>query len=246
MLLMELALLIKYYFEGKKRYILIPSILALVLSGGNHITAFAGILIGLAFFIFTLLKKKGRGSFIPLVIGIIGFIFNITSPGTAIRAQAFHHKGNIIDTIINTTFASFDRIDTWFTLSLALFIIILGFLLYDELKKIKVTLKQTALLSVISYIIFAGMMCVPYYAMGNYGSGRVTNTLYLTFFIMILVISMCIFSNLIKDINIPKKYITPIYIRNNLYINILRIWRKQLPINTQVYSSNRIWRIISI
>ncbi len=203
-LFIQIAELIKYCSEHKIRNLLSATVLAFLLSGGNHVTAFAGILVSIICFIFTIYKKQDRLSFIPIITGTIGFILNLTAPGTAVRAASINYKGNAIVTITHTAMAVLDRVDTWFTFSTLLFLGIICILMYEEIKKKNISLKISAILSILSYIVLAGMMCVPYQAAGNYGAGRLENTLFITFIVMITVITVSLFSNLIKYIKMPK------------------------------------------
>ena len=49
--------------------------------------------------------------------------------------------------------------------------------MFEEIKNLRVNGKMLIAFVVAQYIILAGMMAVPYYAMGSFGALRLTNVL---------------------------------------------------------------------
>lgn len=206
LLLIQLAGLIRYSKEGKRGSIIVSTIIAFLLSGGNHVTAFAGILISIMFVIYLFIKKKVKLAILPLMAGIVGFVINLTAPGTAVRSSQITYQGSIIKTICNTAFHSFLTMNSWFNFSLMLFLIVMSILMFDEIKKLKINIKTILLLMAIQYIILAGMMCVPYYAMGSFGEPRLTNVLYFSFIFMSLSIFVLFISYLYNRYFVNYKF----------------------------------------
>lgn len=73
-------------------------LLAVLLAGGNHVTAFVGILLIVGFGIFAAVKKRRQNLIccvITLAAMVAGFLFNVTSPGTRIRQSYFSDRPGV-------------------------------------------------------------------------------------------------------------------------------------------------------
>lgn len=206
LLLIEISILINYFYTQKKINIIFSIILVILISGGNHIVAFACILINIIFFLLTLIKKKTILSMLPVLLSIIFFIINITSPGTAIRASNFTHEKSILNTMYQTILMSFNYIKFWFNIPTILLIVSIIILHHNELKNIKINIKQIIILTIISYTLLASMMCIPYYAMGNFGAPRIINTFYFSF-VLVFILLLCTIYSYIVDNFIKKQII---------------------------------------
>lgn len=204
-LLIEIAQFIKYYNTRKIKNIIFATILAFILSGGNHITAFAGILFSLAFLIISILKKKKwYYSIIPLISGIVGFIINATAPGTAIRHEAINYEGSIVKTILTTVTESINTMSNFTNLSIILIGLVLCIILFKELKNVKIRFRTILITGIVFYIIYSGMMCAPLYATGGYGGFRVYDIYCITYIIMFLTMTCMIGSYIISYIDQKK------------------------------------------
>ncbi len=196
-----------YFCFNKKKPILLIllSFASFSLSGGNHVTAFAGIIIGTVFCILSFIKKKQRLLTIPLLFEILGFLINISSPGTKVRAAALAQcKQGVFNTIYTTFLKSFELFSEWISISLILMIVLLICLIWDDIKDLKFNYsKHLLLIPFISYLLIAAMMCVPYYVLGGYGAGRVLNVLYFTFAVL-LIFNILLLIKYLKDKKIIK------------------------------------------
>lgn len=72
---------------------------------------------------------------------------------------------------------SLTTISSWFNFPLVLFLIGMSMFMFEEIKNLRVNGKMLIAFVVAQYIILAGMMAVPYYAMGSFGALRLTNVL---------------------------------------------------------------------
>lgn len=197
-------------------------ILSFLLSGGNHITAFAGLFIGFILVLMLFINKKNKLLIIPFITGVLGFIYNITSPGTGIRAGAVDFNGDVIETLIMTFRKSFGFFSNFTTFSLILLVLLILFIQYKNIKNWSIKFnKKFILIPVLSYILLCGLYCIPYYALGGYGGSRVTDTIYIIFVILLLVNLGLLFKYLLdkKIINFSKvkinqklKFILPIIV----------------------------------
>lgn len=219
--------------ENVFRLILL-SVLMFLLSGGNHITAFAGLFVGFIVVIVSFIKKKKRLLIIPFIIGLIGFVYNITSPGTAIRAGALGMDADFVGTIIETFRKSFGFLSDFTSFSLILFIILMLCCLYPSIREWKIVIsKKMLVIPLLSYILLCGMYSIVYFATGSFGAGRVYNTIYVIYVILLLINMVLLLKYLLnkKIINLGKinsklKFVFPIivivfvgFFGNNVYYN---------------------------
>lgn len=189
----EVSLLIKYYNMEKKKIwpiiILIwTSIISFIMSGGNHVTAFLSMLVIFLAVVYAIYKKQYKIAIayvVALLCGIFGFYINMTSPGTLIRSSAINNHGGVIETIIKSAYQGITYINNWTSLSLILILAALTPYIYKMVKDKEFYKKvkwQGIFISILlSYGAICAMLCVPYYAMGSFGAGRLTDVVYITF-----------------------------------------------------------------
>mgnify|MGYP003320233663 CR=1 FL=1 len=85
--------------------IVLTAILAFILSGGNHVTAFLGFLMVLGIAVYGFWFKKMpllAGNILPLIASAFGLVLNFKAPGTAVRQAQFASSGmSFAKTIVN-------------------------------------------------------------------------------------------------------------------------------------------------
>ncbi len=163
-------------------------------AGGNHVTAFAAVLITLGFMVFAICKKKNKN--IPFYIATFicsttGFLANAFSPGTRVRASMVEKQG-VIATIVKSGINGINEFLIWFKgpqlCLLVLVSMIVARTLVNEKNEKKFKFRYLICLFVLFYVLYCAMLCVPFYAMGNFGVGRVTNIRYATMILMDVVL----------------------------------------------------------
>lgn len=169
-----------------------------VLAGGNHVTAFLGILIlGIISGISMVFKqlKKYRISILVFIVTVIGFIINVASPGTAVRASFFNERTGFFETVWLAIQNGIAAIEEWIGLPLILCIIlampIIIDLVNEFLSESDFKFKYPLLAFVVSIGIFSSMFCPTIFVMQNIGGGRIRNVEYFTF--VVLVFLNCIY-----------------------------------------------------
>lgn len=194
--ILAISLLIKLYFydnsEKSKKImyyitILFSTLLSFFTSGGNHVTAFANILILFMATIY-LIPRKRYYSIAPLIFSIIGFIIMYFAPGTAARQSCFI-KQSIFSTIFATIKYCRLLLGEWINLSWILSLVLITPISLKIIEKNNNCFSKFPLKTIIcSIIIICGMCCVPYYAMGSFGAGRVKNVIWIMFVICSIII----------------------------------------------------------
>ena len=169
-------------------------ILACALSGGNHVTAFAGLLVVAGILGFCLILKKKNYALrvgIVLLFETAGFLLNILSPGTKVRSNAFEESQGVFWTIWNAIRYLLDRIDDWVGLALIVCMILMLPFIFRCVRRIRIEKKfdfRYPLLVFIASVGFLIAMCCPsYYAMGAIGAGRLVNVIYFAFILVVFV-----------------------------------------------------------
>ncbi len=180
--LVNMGLCLKYLFiKNRKKYIVLSCLLSFVISGGNHVTSFMNILILMVIVGYGIYKKK-KAVILSLLFAIVGFILMYIAPGTAIR-QAHFSNPSIIETLKQVIYRSYSFTSEYFTRSCVLYllaIILFSIFIYkkDYFKDDCFKLSPIIYLF-IAWLIFCGMLAVPYYAMGWWGEGRVWDVTWL-------------------------------------------------------------------
>lgn len=163
----------------------LATVIAFLTSGGNHVTAFANILLLL---IFTAVKLPSKKFFpaVPFIFACIGFVIMFTAPGTALRQSLLPAGPGVVKTIIKTALHVYTLAGDWFSFGWIISMIAVTPVAIEFAHKNKDRFPKFYPL----YILFAlmaavavicGMFCVPYYAMADFGMGRVTNVIWITF-----------------------------------------------------------------
>ena len=187
--LLNLCLLLEAYCSEKKvkRYALIGvcTLLSFLISGGNHVTAFANILFLLVITAAMLIwKKRFYWSALPFASAVIGFLVMYLAPGTAIRqAQDGHGTQGIMDTVLATIEHMRHILGDWVNLIWLLSLLLITPIAIEIAVKNKGNFsKRFPVLPVlVSLAVICGMFCVPYLPLGYFGEERVTNVIWVTF-----------------------------------------------------------------
>lgn len=189
-LLMLIGLLCSLNYENSIRNQIWKTIVGLLLvifvEGGNHVTAFAGVLFTMGFAVYAIISKRHiTQKLLFFVTSLICFAMNLLSPGTSVRLHEMGYQGSILNTMLQSIKGAFNFIVGWRSLSLLCLAILLGLLFYPILVKSaqkRIFRWRIWLLSMIlSFGLFCAMLCVPYQAMGNFGAWRILNIDYLTY-----------------------------------------------------------------
>ncbi len=206
LLLFQISLLIRYWCQEKNGIVIQLSIISFILSGGNHVTAFANILVELMFFVYGLIKKKKRLVIVSLMAGMIGFYINLSAPGTVVRSNQIQYQGNVIKTVYETFVNSFYKMKIWTNVNLILFLLGMMGVMFHEIQQLKINNRKIIGIAILQYIVLAGMMSVPYHAMGYFGQPRITNVVYISFVFMSLIFVVCLLSYIYQNFYL-KKYV---------------------------------------
>lgn len=181
--------------KGNGRRILFCYILGFLLEGGNHVTAFMGLLFVFGTVLFELSQEKNIKALtmgMLFVFMAICFLVNVTSPGTAVRQAAFAEtKLDVMTTIYRAIRTGMSQIGSWVSLDSIVGVLLVMPVYCRLIKKVYI---DTTFRFPNPFLIFVGsvawicvMYCPPLYAMGFSGSGRLQNVVYYNFVILLFI-----------------------------------------------------------
>ena len=206
LILVNVAWLLRYVnankFDGKRAagwkrwiYLFLSVVLSFLISGGNHVTGFLNILVlvTLVFVVLATSWKKWPVVF-SLTSAMVGFFIMYKAPGTSIRQVNFQQP-EILDTMKASLFELKSLVNLYIGIQwtfLMFVAVAIGSRIVTNITGAKGCPRGsgrgckrffvnpiTSIL--VSIAIICGILCVPYYAMGNFGQGRVYNIFWLTF-----------------------------------------------------------------
>ncbi len=203
-------------------------ILAIVLSGGNHITAFSGVLVLFFLAIYSLIKNQKRNIF-PFVLGTVGFLFNLFSPGSLVRMNALGEMDrSILRTIKTCGLYSIQYTKSAFSFDFLILLILLLPCIISALKSVPsdyFKIRTFIFLLLLDYCITSAMFCVPHYAMGWFGEPRIYNLLFSTYVILGIITfsyGIGITQKYIKD-SLPLKKCTNMIVRFSCFLCLFSV-----------------------
>lgn len=171
--------------------IVIGSLLAVILSGGNYVTGFAGILTVGIVMGFSCFYKKWSYVLrlgIVLLFEIAGFMVNLMCPGTKVRSGAFDESRSVLKTIWNAVTYVTAQMDRWIGLALLVCLVLMLPVILKCVRRIYENtgfqFRYPLLVFVASVGFLAAMCCPSYYAMGAIGAGRLVNVIYFGFVLL--------------------------------------------------------------
>lgn len=185
--LLDWALLFK--FINSTKYIALKAFLLSLLSffvvGGNHLLSVLCLVFFMALIIFAVLKKKYR-LIAPCVCAIFGFLLSNFSGGTAKRLEHYTTVGrpSFFKALYEGFFQLLRNIDDWFSLALfCMLLILLPFIIniHGKNEALSFSLKKLFFIVIGTLALLGLEVCIPYYAMGYFGEGRIQDFIFYTF-----------------------------------------------------------------
>lgn len=179
----NVAFVLNYFRFNQCRYIIFSIILSFLISGGNHVTSFLNIMFLILCVAYSVCKKKWW-TFLPFLSAVIGFMIMYTAPGTAVRQKNYSEQ-SVLDTLFQSVLKCYELFCEWVDIRWVLCILLMLPVAVLVDAKIEEDLKVNPIFLLgVSIIVFCGELCVPYYAMGNFGEDRVYNIFWMLFMVL--------------------------------------------------------------
>ncbi len=164
-------------------YIILSSVLSFIISGGNHVTAFLNIMMLTFVLVISVYKQKIKALQIAIswAVALLGFYIMYKAPGTAARQACFEKQGVGV-TMVNSFKEFVNLIESYTNVTwIMLMMVALLFAMELENEGDVFTPINPLIYIACSCVIMCGILCVPFYPMGNFGAPRVYNIFWLTF-----------------------------------------------------------------
>lgn len=192
-LLCQSAMMVRYFYKEKISVfsLIFATCLSFSISGGNHVTAFAGILLNILWMTLSIVKKRRFGVILPLLSGIIGFLINITAKGTSVRMHTEGQHASLIKTISYSGFQTIACSQKFVSLSLIVLLFLLTPFILMLLEKMPdqnfFKKKNLLLLCFFDFVLISAMFCAPYYVFRTFGAGRLEDTVYASYILLLIL-----------------------------------------------------------
>ena len=185
LILVNIGLVLRFTApSGKRRQLVCAVILSFVISGGNHVTSFLNILV----LLLAALISRRKALLAPLASAIVGFAIMYLAPGTAVRQVALGHEASVPGTIVAVIKQAEAWLGEWSNAEWFLCMALAFGLALCIRPPQAVRLPNPIWVMAACAMLWCGAMCVPNYAMGNFGEGRVVNILWMIFLLISAVI----------------------------------------------------------
>lgn len=178
--------LIRFGYEGKKRYIFYMIFGGVILGGGNYVTALLlAIVQATALIILWRVKKKRQ--FWPALFLWMEFLacfaFSAAAPGNAVRGAEIAGYGavsSVIRSLHQGVRYYMAWIDKWWLMAALLMMPMMLALI----RKTSFSFRLPGLVLLYLYGAFSAMSCPTFYALGSTGPGRIINIIYDSFLLI--------------------------------------------------------------
>ena len=175
-------------------HVITASVFGFLLSGGNQMAAFGGLLLTFGLCIAcAILKKKNYliQTAIVLFFQFCGFLLSALSPGTENRSDAIAADLGIVGSISSSIQYGFECINKWFGFELLICLVILLPCIYDMGKKVCVNtnfkFRYPLLVFILSVGFLCALFCPTFYALGSAGPKRLISGIYFVFILLVFL-----------------------------------------------------------
>lgn len=169
-------------------YSVLACVLALLIGGGNYVTALLSALL-LALFLFFAIGKKSRKAIvyaIVLALLLAGLTVSILAPGNDVRALSYPDSPSVFATLFRSLYFALHFVFQWSTPTLLFFTLILGSAFYRLAGALPFSFRHPFLVLVGSFGLYTAQFMPPVYGMGSYGEGRILNIIYCGYLLFVV------------------------------------------------------------
>lgn len=181
--------ILSFIHSPKKCKIILLSLAALFLAGGNYASLLPAMEILFLFILYNMLIKKNKQNTIGLSIVFLnllaGFIISVIAPGNVLRQDTSYGTTPIL-AILKSIRQALLYLRGWSNIWLFIGLMLLTPVFIAIVKESDFSFRYPLLVIVISFGIFASASCPTFYAQNNGGAARVFD---LSWYMMVLLIS---------------------------------------------------------
>lgn len=188
LMLIYISQFINIFLYEEKKYIknlIIAIILAVVLGGGNFVTALLTTLIGLCFLFFTLVNhtrpiKRTICLVLPQIVLIVAFVISMAAPGNSVRQQ-FSTKLSPVRAVYRSLIQALVDIKNWTTPTVIIICLLLIPLIFQITKRMSFQFRWPGVWVVLTFLLFASQNAPTLYAQAYIGQNRLRNIIFYSF-----------------------------------------------------------------
>ncbi len=190
------GLMIGYMVSTKKRttlkhaVIMLP--LAVIIGGGNYVTALVSLLLLLCFSLWLLIKER-RKSILPICVLFVmaaGLFFSIMAPGNAVRQARLTMMPPVKAVFESLIYGAKFIAERSSSLPILIGIAFILPFLFLIVKNTEIRFRYPLLVLIISFCIFSAQFTPTLYSMGGTGDLRVQNIRFFSY-VWLLIINLC-------------------------------------------------------
>ena len=163
---------------------------AFLCAGSNLMTGVGAVVaLVLAMLYFLVFARENSGKMWVIgatVIGILGFAVNVLAPGNGVR-QGDAAAMNPALTVVEAVYATIEYIGRWTTLPWIAMLALLAPFVFQYAEKSRCQFRHPILLLIASFGVLASQLAPPIYTNLYYDSGRIVNTMYLSYCLWMVV-----------------------------------------------------------
>ena len=185
--LAALALGIRLATDGGAWRIVLLTLLAVFIGGGNYVTALSTAIIGVsALALLALMRdKRAERLIVPVAALIAALAVSIAAPGNAVRQAQFADTPGALKAIFMSFGFAARCVVQWFRLPTVGMLALLAALLRRAAQTAKFEFRCPVLVTAWSYCLMSAMFCPPIYAMGDGGELRLYNIIYFAYLLLL-------------------------------------------------------------
>lgn len=183
---------------------ILSCVIALIVSGGHQVAALFNLM--LIFLALVIQAPKRRfWTAAPLAVGVAGVLFNLSSPGTAIRVSGFH-SASMPEAIVKSFVLAVFSLIRWLDVPLLCLLTLLVPLALRLAQKNSPLFDRPWMVPAVGFVFVWAMLWLPSYTMGGIGPGRLINVVWMTFVLFACVSEVAFVGWLVqkKRVNFSK------------------------------------------
>ena len=173
-------------------YCVIAVILAVIVAGGNLVTALQAEIMMALLVIYAVVtnRRKLIAAVIPFAAGSIGFLINIIAPGNAQRGASYNGAGySAVISILLSFYHAVAFVIRWTPAFVILIWLAILPVLWKIVKHSQRTFRHPVWVTLGAFCVISAMFTPTLYAAGNVGLSRVDNIIQMVYYLCLFVVT---------------------------------------------------------
>lgn len=188
-MLLDIAEHLLFLRDGKRRRIVLMSLYAFLLGGGNLVTALLSAELTVLVLAYAAWRKRDRllPLLIPAVILFAGFLASVLAPGNALRELYYGRHNSILLSILQSFGLAFQTIPTYLNTYVGISMLLFIPLTYYLVRDLEFSFPLPGVVCLMCYLILTSSYAPTMYGMDGIGGRRIENIRYAMFLLLSLL-----------------------------------------------------------